>query len=183
MLICSISCRASYESSQRRTLVSEFIRAFVASWQKSDQFPGDRSKVVIFNSLFWKPYDSRFEDILETMQYHQDLLKMELSLYAHRSTHLKLAQEHEQLKEELQSNIHASAIEEEKRCKKIQQRLDDLAVMLVKADQDSIKIERSLVGIDTKFTAQIKAIATEVTDTLRAHLKGIFTALNRRKRT
>jgi hypothetical protein len=83
--------------------------------QQLTLFSGNRSSVVIFSSLFWKPYDARFQDVLDSMKHHQKLLTTELSLYGHQTTHVNLAKETEDLKKELQG-IRGVSKKQQDRC-------------------------------------------------------------------
>lgn len=132
----------------------------------------NRANVVILNSLFWKPFDARFHDILNSMQHHQELLKTELSLYGHQTTHAEIANEHEELKKELLA-IRNDTSRHQDRCEELYRALAELTKKLEKSTQAISLMEERLKNIDTKATKQFESFAKEVDAKLQSRFRGI----------
>jgi hypothetical protein len=56
---------------------------------------GQRMPLVVINTLVWKPFDSRFEDLLNDLKFHRELLESELNLWNSQTMHAKMQNVHD----------------------------------------------------------------------------------------
>ena len=78
MLICSSSFEVSRASLPRKTEVSLIFLAH--EYQAHHDFEGPRRSIVVIGGLFWKPFDSRFEDLLAALDTHHDVIVDEIRI-------------------------------------------------------------------------------------------------------
>jgi uncharacterized phage infection (PIP) family protein YhgE len=138
----------------------------------TDAASGNKSRIIIFNSLFWKPYDARFHDVLESMQHHQELLKMELSMYGHQTTHAKLAEECEELKKGLR-RISDTAMVEQCQRQEVGNRIGDLTVKLAETANKINIIDNKLGKVESSMCARPETISNEISKKLGSEMRGI----------
>lgn len=151
---------------------SEYTKRRFRSWT-SDMTLANRASFVILNSLFWKPFDARFHDILSSMQHHQELLKTELSLYGHQTTHAEITNKYKELKKELLA-IRNDTSRHQDRFEELHCALAELTNKLEKSTQATRLMEERLRYIDTKATKQFESFANEVDAKLQLRFRGIY---------
>ncbi|PSN59982.1 hypothetical protein BS50DRAFT_681838 [Corynespora cassiicola Philippines] len=142
-----------------------FFQSVVRVFTKRDT--SQRSKPMILTSLFWKPFDARFQDVLDDMTYHKKLLKAEFSLYQHKTTHEFLTRECVDLKTKLQGLKESSSIQADY-LKEIESRLSTKEDNMETVMKSINVVEKQLREPDKNALAQMEDLTEEIGQKLQS---------------